>query len=357
MCLLLSLGGCHSVAFYGQALHGQSALWWHRQSIRKLVADPATPPALVARLKVAQQARQFASDHLDLPRNRSYTYFVPLRRPYVVWNVFATPAWSVDPVRHCFPVAGCVAYRGWFSEGGARAEARRLKAAGNDVYIGGVPAYSTLGWFADPVLSSMLAWSDDDLAGTIFHELAHQQIYVQGDTAFNESYASFVERQGIREWRHAQGLAPPDPEAGRIEDDFTRQVLQLRQELRALYARTMSASARGTAKQAAFARFRERYRTWSQAHGVRAKAYQAWVEGPLNNASLLPFGLYDGWEPGFAHLFASVHQSWPAFFAAVRQWARLPAPERDARLQQWTGVVTEIRAASVLKSDTRASAG
>lgn len=342
--MLLGLAGCSSLDFYGQAARGQAALLWHRRPIRQVIEDPATPPALAARLERARQARAFASERLDLPRNRSYTYFVQLDRPWVVWNVFATPAFSVDPLRHCFPVAGCVAYRGWFSEADARAEAGRLRAAGYDVHVGGVPAYSTLGWFADPVLSSMMGWSDDELDGTIFHELAHQKLYVAGDTAFNESYASFVEQQGLREWRHARGQPAPDPRAVAVDDGFTRLVLQLRQRLRTLYARPMTRTQMAAAKAAAFADFRERYRRWRASRGPRAAAYQAWVDAPLNNASLLPFGLYDAWVPAFAHLFASVHGRWPAFYAAVGQWRRLPPPERKAMLRRWNETVPSVPA-------------
>ncbi|MHC1478977.1 aminopeptidase [Frateuria aurantia] len=339
LCAVLGMVGCRSVGFYGQAMTGQASLWWHRKPIQRLIEDPATPTALRARLILAKEARQFASARLALPRNRSYTYFVQLDRPYVVWNVFATPVYSVAPIQHCFPIAGCVAYRGYFGRDGATAEARRLRAQGDDVYVGGVPAYSTLGWFADPVLSSMLGWSDDELAGTIFHELAHQKIYVEGDTGFNESYASFVEQEGIREWRHARGLNGPDPQETLVDQGFTRLVLQLRDSLRALYARDLTGTQMAAAKAAAFADFRQRYRSWRDEQGPLARGYQPWVDGPLNNASLLPFGLYDSWVPAFSRLFAEVHGDWPAFYVAVRQWAALPAKRRDDMLQQWSGTV------------------
>ncbi len=334
--LLCCLAGCRSVGYYGQATRGQLALWWQRRPIQQVIEDPATPAALVPRLRLALEARRFASDRLGLPRNRSYTDFVQLQRRYVVWNVFATPAYSVDPVQHCFPVAGCVAYRGYFSEAAAKDEARRLRATGLDVDIGGVPAYSTLGWFADPVLSSMLAWSDAALAATIFHELAHQRIYVAGDTAFNESYASFVEQQGLREWRQARGLPAPDLQQDELEHDFARRVLALRKALRSLYADPRPPGGRAAAKQAAFDDFRRRYHRWSASRGGAARGYQAWVDGPLNNASLLPFGLYDGWVPGFAHLFADVGGRWPAFFVAARRLAQAPRARRDAELQRLT---------------------
>src|SRR5690349_20350510 len=152
----LLLCACGSLRYYAQEAHGQGALIVHRRAVSKLGRDPATDPKLVARLQQAQQTRRFASRRLALPDNRSYTGYVALDRPYVVWTVFATPRFSVQAVPQCFPIAGCVAYRGWFSEAAAKKYAARLHERGDDVWVGGVPAYSTLGWFADPILSSML---------------------------------------------------------------------------------------------------------------------------------------------------------------------------------------------------------
>lgn len=202
MSLLLSV--CSGVSYYAQAVSGQAELVVHRRAISKVLRDRATDPALAARLRMAEQARHFASETLALPKNRSYTSYVALDRPYVVWNVFATPRFGTEAIPQCFPIAGCVAYRGWFHESDAQQYAKRLESDGNDVWIGGVPAYSTLGWFADPLLSSMLRWDDDQLVGTIFHELAHQLVYVKGDTTFNESFASFVQREGLRQWRQSR---------------------------------------------------------------------------------------------------------------------------------------------------------
>ena len=176
LCLLL--GACSSLRYYAHVAHGQAALLLQRRPSARVVRDPATAPALASRLRLAAQARQFASARLGLPDNRSYTSYVDLQRPYVAWNVFATAPYSVDAVPQCFPIAGCVAYRGYFELSLAQARAAQLKAQGDDTWIGPVPAYSTLGWFADPIVSSMLRWDDDELIGTIFHELAHQRFYV-----------------------------------------------------------------------------------------------------------------------------------------------------------------------------------
>ena len=329
----LLLCACGSLRYYAQAAHGQGALIVHRRAVSKLVDDPATDPKLAARLRQAQQARRFASQRLALPDNRSYTGYVALDRPYVVWNVFATPRFSVQAVPQCFPVSGCVAYRGWFRETDAQADAARLQARGDDVWVGGVPAYSTLGWFADPILSSMLRWDDDELDGTIFHELAHQLIYVKGDTAFNESFATFVQNEGLREWRRSRGLPPPDEHARAMDEGFTHLVLDLRTRLAALYASGVAASAMEAGKQHEIAAFRARYAQWRERDWPDDHRYDAWIAQPINNARLLPFGLYDRWTPAFAVLFQRAGRRWPAFHASVRGLAREPKMQRERALQ------------------------
>jgi predicted aminopeptidase len=330
----LLLCACASLRYYAQAAHGQGELIVHRRAVSELVRDPATDPKLAARLQRAQQARRFASRQLGLPDNRSYTGYVELDRPYVVWNVFAAPRHSVAAVPQCFPIAGCVAYRGWFREADARADAARLQARGDDVWVGGVLAYSTLGWFADPILSSMLRWDDDELDGTIFHELAHQLIYVKGDTAFNESFATFVQTEGLREWRQSLGQPPPDGRARAMAEGFTRLVLDLRGRLKTLYASGVDAAAMDAGKQGEIAAFRRRYAQWRDREWPGDHRYDAWVAKPINNARLLPFGLYDRWVPAFATLFRQAERQWPAFHASVRELARESAAQREQTLRQ-----------------------
>ena len=337
LCLLL--GGCASLPYYAHVAHGQASLLLHREPIAKVVHDPATDPALARRLRLAAQARQFASARLDLPRNRSYTSYVDLHRPYVAWNVFATPPYSVEAVPQCFPIAGCVAYRGYFDHARAQTRAAQLKAQGDDVWIGPVPAYSTLGWFADPIVSSMLRWDDDELAGTIFHELAHQKLYVKDDTAFNESFASFVEQQGLREWRKARELPPPDPRAQAMEQGFTTLVLDLRERLRQLYASTHDTTALARGKHARIEAFRSRYARWRDSRWPGDHRYDAWVAAPINNARLLPFGLYDRWTGGFAVLFDRAGHRWRAFYQQVRALADEPKAQRDRTLD---GLVDDV---------------
>jgi len=192
----MALPGCYVL----QAAAGQAEVLSRSEPIEKLLADPATPAPLRARLDLVAEARRFAIEELGLADGRSFRKYADLGRPYAVWNVVAAPEFSVTPRRWCYPVAGCVAYRGYFDEARAEATARRLDASGDDVTIGGVATYSTLGYLPDPVFNTMLGWRETRLVGTVFHELAHERLYVPGDSEFNEAFASVVEQEGVRRW-------------------------------------------------------------------------------------------------------------------------------------------------------------
>jgi len=330
---LLLLGGCSSVNYYDQLVSGQLQLLRARQPVTDVIADPMRSPRLRQLLEHSQQARTFASRQLHLPDNRSYRLYADLGRPYVVWNVFATDEFSLDPITHCFPIAGCVAYRGYYSVGGARGAAALQRQAGQDVYVSGVEAYSTLGWFDDPILSSMLGWGDERLATLIFHELAHQQFYVKDDSEFNESFASFVEQEGTRQWRAARGLPAERLSQSRQRDQFTQLVLDTRERLKRLYRQPLNAEQMREGKAAEFELLRHNYRALRDSQWAGDKRYDAWINAPLNNAKLLPFGLYDQWVPAFAALFKQVDGDWPAFYAAVERLGGVPMAERRARLQ------------------------
>jgi len=329
--------------YYAHVTHGQLSLLADREPVARVVADPATDAKVRERLAETQDARRFASDALGLPRNASYTSYVELGRPYVTWNVFATPEFSVDPVTHCFPFAGCVAYVGFFEKAKAEREADGLRKQGDDVAIEGTSAYSTLGWFSDPILSSMLRWNDDELDGTIFHELAHQLVYVRDDSAFNESFATFVQREGLREWRASRSRPPPDAEEGARDDAFSALVLDLRDRLRPVYASGQPAEVMRAAKAREIEAFRERYRHLRDAEWGGDTSYDAWVEKPINNARLVPFGLYDQWVPAFARLFDHAGRDWPRFYGYVRSFARLPNDERARALDAWLPASPTVR--------------
>ena len=339
--LLLALtAGCSTLGYYGHVAHGEASLLVNRKSIDAIVADEKTDPALRKRLAEAEAARRFASEHLGLPHNKSYTTYVDLSRPYATWNVFATPEFSVDPVTHCFPFAGCVAYVGFFDKPSAEREQKKLEGQGNDTAIEGSAAYSTLGWFADPILSSMLRWSDDELDGMIFHELAHQLVYAQDDTAFNESFATFVQREGLREWRTSRGLPAAGEKDDARDEAFTALVLDLRERLRALYARELDAPAMREAKAKEIDAFRDRYRRLRETEWKDDAGYDRWVDAPINNARLVPFGLYDHWVPAFGRLFIEANGDWPTFYGYVRGLAHLPKDDRDRRLDAWLNALS-----------------
>ena len=329
------LTGCSSTRYYSQLLTGQWQLLQARESVAKVVADPQRDPALREHLAKSQAARTFASEQLKLPDNQSYRLYADLQRPYVVWNVFATPEFSLDPVTYCFPVAGCVAYRGYYSQGAARGDAALKRQQGMDVFVSGIEAYSTLGWFDDPILNGMLLWGDERLATVIFHELAHQRVYVKDDTEFNESFASFVEQEGTRQWRAHQGLTPSSSGAAQQRDQFIALVLDTRQRLQQLYTQPLSASQMRQRKAAQFEDMRRKYRELRDQQWAGNNRYDAWVNSPMNNAKLLPFGLYDQWVPAFAALFKHSGGDWQVFYAQVEQLGKLPPLQRKAALRQW----------------------
>lgn len=335
--LAVLLSGCSSVNYYSQLASGQWQLLRAREPVAQVIADPSRPQALRDHLVQSQKARTFASEHLHLPDNQSYRLYADIGRPYVVWNVFATQEFSLSPETHCFPIAGCVAYRGYYNQGAARGEAALLKQRGLDVSIGGVEAYSTLGWFNDPIMSSMMNWGDERLATLIFHELAHQRFYVKDDTEFNESYANFVEQEGTRQWRAARGLPPMSDAALQQRDQFIRLILDTRKRLETLYAQPLAADVMRQAKAAEFERLRSEYRQMRDRQWGGDKRYDVWINQPMNNARLLPFGLYDRWVPAFAALFRQVDGDWVKFFAAVEKMGGVPVEQRRAALRQLEG--------------------
>ncbi|WP_339522742.1 aminopeptidase [Pseudomonas sp. EL_65y_Pfl2_R96] len=334
---LLLLNGCASVSYYGQLASGQLHLLRAREPVARVIADPDRDQQLRAHLAQSQKARTFASQHLHLPDNQSYRLYADIGRPFVVWNVFATPEFSLKPQNHCFPVAGCVAYRGYYSQSAARGEAALQRLQGMDVSIGGVEAYSTLGWFNDPIMSSMMGWGDERLATLIFHELAHQRFYVKDDTEFNESFATFVEQEGTRQWRAFRGMPPDNGALEQQRDQFIQLVLDTRTRLERLYALPLPAEQMREQKAAEFEQLRREYRTLRDSQWAGNKRYDAWINTPMNNARLLPFGLYDQWVPAFAALFGQVDGDWVRFYAAVEKLGALPVEERKAALKVLAG--------------------
>ena len=330
-----AIGGCSTLAYYAQSVSGQMEVLNKRRDIERMLADPDTPAPLQRRLALALEIRAFAAEELGLPDNPSYRSYADLDRPYVVWNVFATPALSLEPLRWCFPFAGCLSYRGYFARADAVAFADRLRANGYDVFVGPVPAYSTLGWFDDPLLNTVIHWPEPELAGVIFHELAHQALYLRGDTTFNESFASTVEREGVRRWM----LASAQEEIYRDylqrrahETEFINLVLATRSRLAALYASSSDERHTRLRKQRILAHMRTQYealrRSW-QGFGY----YDGWMAQDLNNAQIASVATYHRYVPAFKKLLARQGGDLPAFYRAASRLATMAEDERKAYLQ------------------------
>lgn len=329
LCVLL--GGCYLV----QAGTGEYRLLHARVPIATLLAAPNTPSALRARLEEVHAAREFASRELGLPDNGSYRSYADIGRPFVVWNVVAAPEFSLRPKRWCFPVAGCVAYRGYFHEDKARSLALGLEARGFDVLVEGVPAYSTLGKFADPVISSMLRYDDDELAATIFHELAHQLIYVKSDSEFNEAFATTVEEVGLTRWLEHQGAAQRI-ERFHIEQQREAALLALlrpaRARLATLYESGAPFAELRAGKQRILGELAADIGALERRQGVHYPVYDEWIAAGLNNAQLAAVATYYDCVPGFERLLSGENDDLPRFYAAVRALAGKPRAERHAEL-------------------------
>jgi predicted aminopeptidase len=332
--LMLVLSGCQTLGYYAQAIGGQLELWRATRPIDGLVRDETTDPLLRERLARVAQIRDFASRELALPDDGSYRDYADLHRPYVVWNVFAAPEFSLSPQQWCFPIAGCVAYRGYFAEDKAEAFATGLKERGLDTFVVGIPAYSTLGWFDDPVLNTFIGYPETEIARLIFHELAHRAVYVSDDTVFNESFATAVELEGVERWIEAKGT-PEQREAFRLAQERKGQFLELtaraRERLRSLYARDLEREAKRAAKADALRSMREEYQGLKQRWGGFA-GYDRWFEEPLNNAKLVSIAAYSELVPAFQRMLADRGGDLPAFYAEVKRLAALPKTKREAQL-------------------------
>ena len=325
--------GCGNFGYYVQSIDGQLSVLHARQPVAQLLADPATPPVLKSRLERALTIRDFASRELLLPDNKSYRSYADLKRPFVVWNVFATAEFSVTPEQWCFLFAGCVGYRGYFAQANADAFAQDLREKGLDVYVGGVPAYSTLGWFDDPLLNTFVNYPEYELARLIFHELAHQLVYVKGDSEFNESFAAAVEDEGVKRWiaRGNDGKMRAEYElAQQRRAQFAALVLKYRGALEALYRSALAPAAMRERKAEVFAQLAQDYQRLKTEWGGFAGYDRFFVEP--GNASLASVALYTALVPRFLQLLASHRGDLNAFYAEVKEIAALGADARASRL-------------------------
>jgi len=332
------LTGCRT--YYGQAIRGQWQLLTAPQSVSSLLAATNTPPELNRKLDLVLRLRAFAEKQLHLPVNGHYANYADLGRRFVVWNVYAAPEFSVEDKTWWYPVVGSLSYRGYFREDLARRYGGRLAREGWDVFVGGVEAFSTLGWFRDPLLNTFIQHGDTDLAELLFHELAHQRLFLSGDTDFNEAFATAVAQEGVRRWLRAHGNAADIAAyetASRREEQFVALVQKTRTELESLYAKTnsLSTEALRAGKASAFARFREDYAALKRAWGGYA-GYDGWFNGELNNAKLNTVDTYHHLVPGFAALLTRCGGDLEVFYREVRGLRRLKKTERHERLLEFT---------------------
>jgi predicted aminopeptidase len=338
LALLPLVSGCASIAYYWQGIRGEVELLQLAEPIRAVIE--ATSDSLLKRkLERAVAIRDFASRELALPDNASYRRYSDVGRRYVLWNVIAAPELSLEPRQWCFPVAGCVNYRGYFAEAEAQSEAAQFTAAGDDAHIGGVPAFSTLGYFDDPILSTFIRYPDPELARLIFHELAHQVAYAKDDSVFNESFAVAVEEEGLARWLAAQddpALSAQFASSQSYREGFRGLIERTRAKLVALYGSDAADAAKRAGKAEAFVAMRADYaelkRDWGGSIG-----YDAWFAQGPNNASLAAFALYSRKVPEFRALLATEGGDLPRFYARVRELAGQPKAQRDAALAATPG--------------------
>jgi predicted aminopeptidase len=339
----LLAASCSSLKYYGQAAHGQWSLLSESRSIDEWLSDRGTDPKLRIRLETARQIRGYAVRELALPDNDSYRNYASLKRPYVLWNVVAAPELSLKPVQWCFPVAGCVSYKGYYSKDDADAFARELRAEGYDVQIGGVPAYSTLGWFSDPLISTFIHYPDAELARLIFHELAHQVVYIAGDSQFNESFASAVEEAGVERWLQAFGNEQMRANYARHsarKREFLAILLKCRKTLEEAYASSASTSEKRAIKARAFAQLQEDYQQLKAGWGGYA-GYDRFFAEPLSNAHLAAIATYTDLVPAFRALLQR-EGSFLRFYAEVRRLSKLDKLERHRQLKQLSPLTASL---------------
>ncbi len=318
-----------------QAARGHLDVMRKREPIDELLRSPETPDKLGERLQLIEAARKFSVAELGLPNNSSYRSYADIERDYVVWNVFAAPEFSLRPKRWCYPIVGCVSYRGYFAERAARRQAERLRARGFDVYVGGVAAYSTLGRFSDPVLSTMLRWDDAELVAVLFHELAHQVVYVKGDSGFNESFASAVEEFGLERWLKHRGehdVLRGYRERRALRRQIMRVVAAARRDLETFFSETIDPDEKRLLKEDRLDRLAEEIRAVYAAAGREVPRWPS----QLNNARIVSLTLYEGHLPAFRALLDGCDGDLSCFYTAARDLAAAGPEQRRRRLAELT---------------------
>ncbi len=335
--MLLLLGGCADLGYYWHSARGHMGIMNARVDIQTLLEDAATEDDLRARLELVLEMRKFARERLALPVGGSYRDYVALDRPWVTRNLFAAPEFSTRLHQWCYPVIGCASYRGYFDDQRLEEYAAGMQADGFEIYIGRVPAYSTLGWFDDPVLSSFVDWPEYRLAGLLFHELTHQQLFIDDDTTFNESLASAVQQVGTELWLSARA------ETGQL-DQFRRwltyraEVIALiestRGELDALYQLEINEAGKRRQKAERFEQARAQHAEIAASHGISG-GFSRWFAGELNNAKFGSVSAYNSWRPAFVNMIAAYRQDFAAFYRYAEAVSGLDRSTRDHCLLGW----------------------
>lgn len=317
-CALL-LSACSSVSYYSQSIVGHSRIMLARQPIKDVLTQGNIDEELKQQLELVAEIRQYSIDKLALPKNDSYSDYVDLKRDYPVWTVVAAKEFSVEAKSWCYPIIGCANYRGYFSEMGAMDYAKSLVEKGYETSIGGAPAYSTLGWFDDPILPSMLRYGAVNLAESIFHELAHQQLYINGDSNFNEAFATVVGEQGTIRW-----LQDKQPELLKsyqkrllVRDDFSNLVMQLKNKLRELYRTELRIEVMKEVKLKMFIDFKDEYELMKSSRWEDKNWFESWFDQAINNARLAGFATYRGDVPDILKLFKKCNSDFSRFYKTV----------------------------------------
>ena len=332
----LTVSACSSFGYYMDLMAGHSELLEQRKPISEILVDKDTTSKLRELLETSQNIRDFATKSLDLPENDSYRMYADLKRRYAVWNVIAAKEFSVEPKKWCFLFVGCLSYRGYFSKEDAMAYASELKSEGFDVYVAGASAYSTLGWFDDPLLNTMMYKSEARRAGVIFHELAHQVVYIEGDSAFNEAFATTVEEEGIQRWMAKKGQNE-QYEAYLLDKKRNSEINTLlqktRDQLKDLYKTNLSTKEKRSEKRRLFSLIQNNYRELKRSWGDY-KAYDKWMSQKLNNSHLLLIATYHDLVPTFKALLYKENNNLSKFYIAVEKLGEESKEERKSKLKQ-----------------------
>ena len=327
---LLVTVSCSSISYYAQSIAGGYKVLAGREPVDEVLADPEVSDEVKEKLKAVIKIRDFATSDMQLPDNDSYRTYVDLKRPYAVWNVFAAPEFSMKMKEWCFLFVGCVRYRGYFDEADAQAYADTLREEGLDVFVTGISAYSTIGWFDDPMMNTIIKRDEIRLAGLIFHELSHQVVFIKGDTAFNEGFSVTVELEGVKRWLEKNGspeLLAKYRERKARHKQFVALVTETRNKLEELYKRTLDVKDMRAEKVAIIENMKSEYQKLKSGWNGFA-GYDRWFSKSINNAQIAAVTTYRDYVPAFQALLAEKKYDMPAFYKAVESLGDLDSEER-----------------------------